>query len=213
MAVGRRPNLDRLGLENLGIELDKGVPAFNKGTLQLEKAEHIFIAGDITGERAILHEASDEGLMAGYNSVHTPHCFCRKPNFGITFTDPNIASVGKSYTQLSEESVDFVEGRVSFEGQGRSIVKVKEKGLLKVYASRQSGEFLGAEMFAPDGEHLAHLLVWALSMKLTVQEMLKMPFYHPVIEEGLRTALRDVRSKVEGAETTDLMRCDDPPIR
>jgi dihydrolipoamide dehydrogenase len=55
-------------------------------------------------------------------------------------------------------------------------------------------------MLGPDAEHIAHLLAWALQMKLTVQQMLDMPFYHPVIEEGLRTALRDARSKLAVAQ-------------
>ena len=80
--------------------------------------------------------------------------------------------------------------------QGRSIVKLKEIGLLHVYGDKQSGQLLGAEMMAPDGEHLGHLLSWVISMKLNVNQVLAMPFYHPVIEEGLRTALRNLREKV-----------------
>jgi dihydrolipoamide dehydrogenase len=106
-----------------------------------------------------------------------------------------------------------VTGEVSFEGQGRSIVKLKEKGMLKLFAARKDGEILGAELFAPDGEHLAHLIAWGIAMKLTVQEMLTMPFYHPVVEEGLRTALRDARDKLESQGEFELFRCQDTPIR
>jgi dihydrolipoamide dehydrogenase len=106
-----------------------------------------------------------------------------------------------------------VTGFVSFEGQGRSIVKLKEKGMLKVFACQDTGKILGAELFAPDGEHLAHLIAWGLAMNLTVEEMLTMPFYHPVIEEGLRTALRDARRQLEKAPQMELFRCQDTPIR
>ena len=51
-------------------------------------------------------------------------------------------------------------------------------------------------MFAPGGEHLAHLLAWALQSRMTIEQMLGMPYYHPVLEEGLRTALQDVRAKL-----------------
>nr|MBP9540972.1 dihydrolipoyl dehydrogenase [Vitreoscilla sp.] len=57
--------------------------------------------------------------------------------------------------------------------------------------------FLGAEMIGPAAEHIAHLLAWAHQQKMTVAEMLDMPFYHPVIEEGVRTALRDVNAKLQ----------------
>ena len=69
---------------------------------------------------------------------------------------------------------------------------LRNKGMLKVYAELGSGLFLGAEMFGPSAEHIGHLMAWAAQKRMTVSEMLEMPFYHPVIEEGLRTALRDL---------------------
>ena len=68
----------------------------------------------------------------------------------------------------------------------------KNRGLLRVYGEHGSGLFMGAEMFGPAAEHIGHLLAWAAQQRLTVSQMLAMPFYHPVIEEGLRTALRDL---------------------
>jgi len=59
---------------------------------------------------------------------------------------------------------------------------------------------LGAEWIGPDAEHIAHLLAWALQMKLTVDAILEMPFYHPVVEEGLRTALRDSVAALTASE-------------
>ena len=73
------------------------------------------------------------------------------------------------------------------------------KGLLNVYAEIATGRFLGAEMFAPEGEHLAHLLAWALQNGMTIEQMLEMPYFHPVLEEGLRTALHDVNAKLRVA--------------
>lgn len=213
IAVGRRANVDSIGLENLKITLNKsGVPEVDMNTMKLKEAPHIFLPGDANSDRPILHEAADEGIIAGYNSVHEEQCFKRRVPIAITFSDPNIATVGKKWSQLNIEK--FVTGKVSFEGQGRSIVKLKEQGLLHIYADFETGELLGAEMQAPDGEHLAHLLAWAIAAQLTVFEALKMPFYHPVIEEGLRTALRDTASKIKnGDHGYELFRCSDPPIR
>ena len=73
---------------------------------------------------------------------------------------------------------------------------LQNRGLLRVYAEYGSGLFLGAEMAGPRAEHLAHLLAWALQNRMTIEQMLQMPYYHPVIEEGLRTALRDVDEKL-----------------
>ena len=94
----------------------------------------------------------------------------------------------------------FATGQVSFEDQGRSRILLRNKGLLNVYGDLATGRFVGAEMLAPAAEHLAHLLAWALQNQMTVAQMLEMPFYHPVIEEGLRTALRDLDVKLRAAQ-------------
>ncbi|MGZ5258037.1 MAG: dihydrolipoyl dehydrogenase, partial [Burkholderiales bacterium] len=79
---------------------------------------------------------------------------------------------------------------------------LKNKGLLNVYADLASGRLLGAEMIAPAAEHLAHLLAWALQNKMTIAQMLEMPFYHPVIEEGLRTALKELDAKLRAKQSS-----------
>jgi dihydrolipoamide dehydrogenase len=84
-----------------------------------------------------------------------------------------------------------VIGKVSFEDQGRSKIMRKNRGALHVYADACSGRLHGAEASGPEVEHLAHLLAWAVQLDLKVQDLLSLPFYHPVVDEGLRTALRD----------------------
>ncbi len=195
-SLGRRPNLENLGLEKLGVKLNaEGLPSFNSNTMQVEDLP-IFIAGDMNGENPILHEAADEGRIAGYNSVHTtPTLFSRRALLKITFCHPNMAVVGRSFGSLKGE--DFAIGEVKFDGQGRSLVMEENSGHLRVYGQRGTGLLVGAEMVAPAGEHLAHLLSWAIQKRMTVFEVLQLPFYHPVVEEGLRTALRDLAAKVE----------------
>ena len=212
-SVGRSPNLKNLHLEKALVTLDeKGLPKYSPNNLSLDEASHIFLAGDVNGHRPVLHEAADDGKIAGFNSVNQKHCFKRRIYLGITFSEPNIAIVGESFKKLSEKGEDFVTGHVSFENQGRSIVKLQEQGLLHVYVRKSDKKIIGAELQAPDGEHLAHLLAWAISLEMTVTEALGMPFYHPVVEEGLRTALRNA-SKQLPHEDHELFYCDDPPIR
>ncbi|MAZ49756.1 MAG: dihydrolipoyl dehydrogenase [Halobacteriovoraceae bacterium] len=195
VTAGRYPCWDSVRGEVLGF---KGqVPDHDPHTFQLVDHEHIFIAGDNTGEYQILHEASDEGKIAGFNAVNPLTKFRRRTPLMITFSDPNIAFSGKTYKELIDLKIDFAIGEVSFEGQGRSIVKLKENGLLRVYGDKKSGKLIGAEMMGPSCEHIAHLLSWVIDQDLTVNQVLALPFYHPVIEEGLRTALRDLRDKVE----------------
>lgn len=199
-AVGRRPNVDNIGLENLNIERDgRGVPVAEPLTMQTS-IPHIFIAGDASNQLPLLHEASDQGKIAGDNAGRYPHIEggLRRSTIGVVFTSPQIGSVGLKYAQVTERYAEdqFVIGEVSFKNQGRSRVMLVNQGHMRVYAEKATGLFLGAEIVGPAAEHLAHLLAWAHQMKMTVAQMLEMPFYHPVIEEGLRTALRDVAAKL-----------------
>ena len=201
-ATGRVPNTDKLGLENTGIELDeRGVPLADAHTMQCGNS-HIFIAGDASNMIPLLHEASDQGIIAGQNAGRYPHVRAglRRAKIAAVFSDPQIAMVGESFKEISQRlgSCECFEiGEVSFENQGRSRVMLKNKGHMRVYAEHGTGLFLGAEFIGPQAEHIAHLLAWAVQNKMTVPQMLDMPFYHPVIEEGLRTALRDLNAKLK----------------
>ncbi len=195
-ATGRRPNVGNLGLENTSLTLDeRGVPVFDPYTLQAGDS-HIFIAGDATNDKPLLHEASDEGRIAGENAGGFPAVKPgeRRSPLGIVFSDPQIAMVGSTRAELERRNI--VVGEVSFENQGRSRVMLKNQGMLRVYADALTGRFLGAEMVGPRAEHIGHLLAWAHQAGMTISDMLAMPFYHPVIEEGLRTALRDACSQL-----------------
>lgn len=196
VSIGRVPNLDGLGLENVGVSLDKrGQPTVDPTTMQVGDVP-VFLAGDVNGRRPLLHEAADEGRIAGFNSVRPqPTCFRRRVRLGITFCDPNIVVVGQRFSDLDSDRLTV--GEVSFETQGRSLVAAKNKGMARVYADCPTGRLLGAEMMVPEGEHLAHTMAWALQKEMTVFEALQMPYYHPVIEEGLRTAMRDLAQNVE----------------
>lgn len=200
-AVGRRPNVDNIGLENINIDKDaRGVPVADPLTMQTS-IPHIFIAGDASNQLPLLHEAADQGKIAGDNAGRYPNIGSglRRSTIGVVFTSPQIGFVGLKYAQVAAQyqTDEFVIGEVSFKNQGRSRVMLVNKGHMRLYAEKATGRFIGAEIVGPAAEHLAHLLAWAHQMKMTVPQMLDMPFYHPVIEEGLRTALRDADAKLK----------------
>ena len=195
-AAGRRPNIAALDLEKTGLPLDdKGMPPWDRRTTRCGDAP-IFLAGDVNGHRPILHEASDEGRIAGDNAAHFPDLVAdeRRTFLTVAFTDPEMAIVGTSYADLNHERSDF--GEVSMARQGRARVMAQNRGLIRIYADCASCTLLGAEMFGPRVENMAHLLAWAVQQGMTVQEALRMPFYHPVLEEGLRTALINLVKKL-----------------
>ena len=199
MATGRRPNTAFLDLDRAGIPLGaQGVPVFDRETMQVGDTA-VFIAGDVNADVPLLHEAADEGKIAGDNAARFPavRAGLRRASLGVVFSDPQIALIGIPFKQLGAGT--FVTGAVDFSNQGRSRVMLKNKGLLHVYADVATRRFLGAEMIGPSAEHIGHLLAWAAQQSLTIDQMLEMPFYHPVIEEGLRTALREAQTLLDRA--------------
>jgi dihydrolipoamide dehydrogenase len=198
-ATGRRPNIDGLDIQNAGLALDdRGTPVFDHYTLRCGNS-HVFIAGDVNNSQPLLHEAADEGRIAGDNAARYPEVRAglRRVPLSVVFTEPQIATVGKTIQQVDETCRGcFAVGSVSFEGQGRSRVIGRNRGLLRVYGEHGTGLFMGAEMFGPAAEHIGHLLAWSVQQRMTVSAMLEMPFYHPVIEEGVRTALRDLNHRL-----------------
>ncbi len=190
VAAGRRPALSGLGLENLGIQLnEQGRLDVDADTLQVGDAP-VFVAGDVNELHPVLHEAADDGRIAGANAARFPDVRAahRRTPLGIVFSDPQIGVVGGGYAALRD--CEASAGEVSFRNQGRARVQGVNRGKLRIYAERHSGRLLGAEIFGPSAEHLSHLLAWAVQAQLTVEQALDMPFYHPVVEEGVRTALR-----------------------
>lgn len=201
-ATGRRPNTDALGLEHAGLACDAdGVPLHDGTTMRIGRS-HVFIAGDASDGRPLLHEASDEGLIAGHNAGRYPDVRAeqRRTPLAVVFCEPQIAMAGRSHRELTAAGTRFETGAVSFENQGRSRVIGRNVGALHVYGERGTRRLLGAEMLGPAAEHLGHLLAWSIGRDETVDEALAQPFYHPVIEEGVRTALRQLRKALDTAE-------------
>ena len=153
VAAGRRPNVADLNLDNAGIELDeRGQPSWDPRTAQIAD-KPVFMAGDISGHIPLLHEASDEGRIAGANSMLYPRvaAHVRRTPLAIAFTDPQMGMVGLRYTDLELDGVEI--GEVSFSNQGRARVMGRNQGLLRVYGDRECCSIIGAEMIGPRVEH------------------------------------------------------------
>ncbi len=206
-AMGRRPNIDGLGLETLGVPLDdEGLPEVDPATLRIGDLP-VFLAGDANGFRPLLHEAADEGHIAGRMAAPGADRsgLCRRTPLSITFSSPQLARVGPPSSELGE--ADVANGSADFSKQARARMAQTASGVLRIHADRQTGRLLAAEMCIPAAEHLAHLLALAVEGRMTVADALAMPFYHPVLEEGLRSALRDLAKDVARSGGSDLSDC------
>jgi dihydrolipoamide dehydrogenase len=208
-ATGRRPNLARLELQHAGVELDeRGAPTrWDERTGQIGEAP-IFMAGDITGTRQLLHEAAAEGRIAGINAARYPEvrAHVRQVPLGIMFSDPNVAIVGE-IPGPEGEGCDWEVGEVDYAKQGRARVIGQGHGRVRIYARRRCGTLIGAEMIGPRVEHMAHLLAWSIEQGMTAKRARAMPFYHPTLEEGLRTAIHELARKLKMASKLGPLDC------
>jgi pyruvate/2-oxoglutarate dehydrogenase complex dihydrolipoamide dehydrogenase (E3) component len=163
------------------------------GKHQLEAQSIVIVAGDVDQNKQLLHEASDEGRIAGYNACHeTPIPLARRTPLAVVFTHPGLAMVGRR----EAASGRTVIGKASYDDQGRAKIMGENEGAAHLYVAAADERLVGADILAPGAEHLAHLLAWAVSQRLTVHEMLELPFYHPTLEEGIRTALRNAADQL-----------------
>jgi len=205
LAIGREPAVADLGLEHLGVPLDeRGLPPCNPETTRIADLP-VYIAGDANSHAPILHEAADEGHIAGRNAVaEVDQCYRRRVPMGIIFADPGVAFVGQRHAAL--DPAQIVIGESDYTRQGRALTAQRNQGLMRIYASRADARLLGVEMCVPGAEHMAHLFALAIDRELSVADLLRMPFYHPVLEEGLRTALRDLARQLDH-RLSDLAAC------
>jgi dihydrolipoamide dehydrogenase len=201
VSLGRKPNLEELNLGVTDMVMDEaGIPIYDPSTMQVGDLP-VFIAGDVNADRPILHEAGHEGRVAGCNVMHLVNSkplesFKRKVPIGITFCDPNIATAGAQLSELDQDTI--VIGEIQFAPVGRALIIGKNRGVLRLYVRKTDGLLLGASMCCVKAENLAHLIAWSIQQGMTIFDILKMPFYHPVIEEALQAALYNALSQLDG---------------
>ena len=199
VATGRNSYLSSLNLENINPEFaDLKKLTVDEKTKQLDNYP-IFIIGDAHTNSPIQHEAAHEGRTIVHNCLNFPKLKNIKTlsPLGIVFSQPEMAIAGQSFKQLTQSKVEFVTGIISYEKQGRAMVLGKNQGAIEVYIDKATRKFLGSELFVESAEHMAHLLSWIIAEDLTIDEILDKPFYHPTLEEGLRTAFKHARRQLE----------------
>ena len=198
LATGRTSLLSTLNLENIDSQFKdlKKLPVDNQ-TKQLANYP-IFIVGDAHTKTPLQHEAAHEGKYTVENCLNYPNIKPIKTlvPLGIVFSHPQMAVVGQSYKQLKESNTEFIVGSASYLKQGRAIVNAQNQGAIEVYIDAHTQRLLGAELFVENAEHFAHLLAWMIDMKATLEDLINKPYYHPTMEEGLRTAFKHARRQL-----------------
>lgn len=186
-ATGRPPNLADLALGTTGLALDDhGTPLFDERSRRCGTSA-IFLAGDATAWRPVLHEAARGGRIAGDVAAggEPPRVL---PPLAIAFTEPNLVTVGCGFGALPE---DARTGTAAVKDNGRATIDGEDQGLIRLYGDA-AGRLIGAEIAAPGGEHLGHLVALAIDRDTDVATFADQPWYHPTVEELLQAAARDL---------------------
>ncbi|NBB80481.1 MAG: FAD-dependent oxidoreductase [Verrucomicrobia bacterium] len=191
-ALGRRPATEGLGLEAAGVET-RANGQIICNPLQQTSNPRIYAAGDVTGPHEIVHIAIMQGELAARHASGRP---AEPVNYdhllGVVFTDPQIGSVGLSEAQLQERGIDYLSADYPFDDHGKSILMEAKHGYVKVFAERATGVVLGAECVGKDGGELIHAMAVAVTLGATVQDLLKVHWYHPTLSEIWSYPLEDI---------------------
>ncbi|MEW6749900.1 MAG: dihydrolipoyl dehydrogenase [Candidatus Latescibacterota bacterium] len=183
-ALGRRANIEGLGLEAAQVRCDHGHVVVNAEMRTSQP--HIFCVGDANGQQEIVHTAIEQAEVAAYNATHPdrpPHRMDYRLKVHVTFTDPAVASVGLSEKECQFQDIPYLVASYPFDDHGKSITLGELQGHVKLLCAPRSGELLGAHIVGPQAGELIHELIAVMHFRGTVRDLLEMPHYHPTLAE------------------------------
>jgi len=186
-AVGITPNTENIGLEELGIEIDKGKVKVDE--FYRTNVEGIYAIGDITPGPALAHVASAEGIacvekIAGMD-VH-PINYKNVP--GCTYTSPEVSSVGMTEKAAKEAGYDIKVGKFPFTASGKATAAGMREGFVKLIFDAKYGELLGAHMIGGNVTEMISEMVVARNLETTGHELIKSIHPHPTMSEAIMEA-------------------------
>ena len=187
VAVGRRPYTDGLGLENLGIETDRGRIPVNEN---LETSvPGVFAIGDVIRGAMLAHKASEEGvLVAEYMAGQHPHINYRAiPN--VVYTWPEVAGVGYTEQELKEDKVPYKSGQFPFKASGRARASMDDSfGFVKILSHKDTDELLGMHIIGPRAADMIMEGVMGLEYKASAEDIAIFSHPHPTFSESVKEA-------------------------
>jgi dihydrolipoamide dehydrogenase len=192
VAVGRRPNVEGLGLEATGVRFDK--TGLLVDAQMQTNVPGVYAVGDVTAGSALLaHVAMRGGEVAVENALGHTAAFDPKTVPWCVYTDPEVASVGLTEAQAREQGCEVRVGRFPLNASGRALTYGETDGSVKVISEARFGEVLGLHIVAPHAGDLIHEGGLALALEATVDELIMTVHAHPTLGEAVREAALEVR--------------------
>jgi len=195
VAAGRAPNVEGLGLEAVGIALEKG---FVKIDAKLQTSVPGYYAiGDVAGAPLLAHKGSREGIVCAEVIAGRPTQPIEYSNVpGATYCHPEVASVGYTEETCKELKLEYAVGRFPFSANGRARGTGETDGLVKIIRGKKYGEILGAHVVGAHATELIHELVVARANEYTVEEVELAIHAHPTMSEAVGEAALDAMGRV-----------------
>ncbi len=194
-AVGVIGNLESLGLERLGVKVDRGAIVIDG--YGRTNVPGIYAIGDVAGPPLLAHKAEHEGVIC-VEAIKglKPHPMDKLKIPGCTYCAPQIASVGLTEAAAREKKLDIRVGRFPFIGNGKAIALGEDQGLVKVIFDKATGQLVGAHMIGAEVTELIQGYVVAMNLETTEEELMHTVFPHPTLSEMMGEAVLDAYGRV-----------------
>lgn len=190
IAIGRKPNTEDLGLDNVGIVAEKG---FIKVDERLETSVNgIYAIGDITGKVMLAHVASAQGLAAAANAAGKDQRIEYPVIPGCIYTSPEIATVGLTEAEAVSKGYEVKVGRFPVSANGKSMIMGEREGLVKIVTDETTGEILGTHIIGPRATDMIAETCLAMKLESTIEEIANTIHPHPTVSEIIMEAAHDV---------------------
>ena len=194
-AVGVVGNVEGLGLEALGVKMDRGTIVTDG--LGRTNVAGVFAIGDVAGAPMLAHKAEHEGVICveTIKGLHT-HPMDKRKIPGCTYCHPQVASVGLTEKKAKEAGYEVKVGRFPFMGNGKAIALGEPEGLVKVVFDKKTGQLLGAHMVGAEVTELIQGYVVAMTLETTEEDLMHTVFPHPTLSEMMHEAVLDAYGRV-----------------
>jgi dihydrolipoamide dehydrogenase len=194
-AVGIVGNVEGLGLEALGVKLDRTHVVTDEYCRT--DVDGLYAIGDIAGAPWLAHKASHEGVMVA-DLIAGKHAHPVKPETiaGCTYCHPQVASVGYTEAKAKELGYDIKVGRFPFIGNGKAIALGEAEGLVKTIFDAKTGELLGAHMIGAEVTEMIQGYVIGRQLETTEEDLMNTVFPHPTLSEMMHESVLDAYERV-----------------
>jgi len=194
-AVGVVGNIENIGLEKLGVKIERGTIAID-GFCKTN-VPGIYAIGDVAGPPMLAHKAEHEGVICieAIKGMH-PHPMDKRLIPGCTYCAPQVASVGLTEQAAKDQKLDVRVGRFPFIGNGKAVALGEDQGMVKTIFDKKTGQLLGAHLVGPEVTELVQGFVVAMNLETTEEELMHTIFPHPTLSETMKESVLDAYGRV-----------------